>query len=154
MENREYFEYMDEEKEDDKIRIKIGKMGNEYFEEDEQIKSEYFEGNLKTEIQETAQRSVNISCDICQKIFKTKDNLRNHYQSVHKSIKFRFEREILVDITCWGPLLYLLLHANLSFDEAVRVAWLENETWRREEGRGLEIEPNQSLHHIRQDKTN
>ena len=68
--------------------------------------------------------------------------------------QFWFEREILVDITCWGPLLYLLLHANLSFDEAVRIAWLENETWRREEGRGLEIESNQSLHHIRQDKTN
>ena len=88
MENREYIEYMDDEEEDDKIRIKSGKMGNEYFEEDEQIKSEYFESNLKTEIQETAQKSVNISCDICQKIFKTKDNLKNHYQSVHKSIKY------------------------------------------------------------------
>ena len=42
--------------------------------------------------------------------------------------QFWFEREILVDITCWGPLLYLLLHANFSFDEAVRVSWLENKT--------------------------
>ena len=94
MENREYIEYMDDEEEDDKIRIKSGKMGNEYFEEDEQIKSEYFESNLKTEIQETAQKSVNISCDICQKIFKTKDNLKNHYQSVHKSIKYPCDQQM------------------------------------------------------------
>ena len=72
MENREYFEYMDEEKEDDKIRIKIGKMGNEYFEEDEQIKSEYFEGNLKTEIQETAQRSVKKSVRHLSENFQNK----------------------------------------------------------------------------------
>ena len=38
--------------------------------------------------------------------------------------QFWFEREILVDVTIWRPLLDLLLHADLSLDKVVWVARL------------------------------
>ena len=42
--------------------------------------------------------------------------------------QFWFERKVPVEITRWRPLGDFLLHANLSFDEAVRIAGLQNET--------------------------
>ena len=56
--------------------------------------------------------------------------------------QFWFERKVPVEITRWRPLGDFLLHANLSFDEAVRIAGLQNETW-EPLVLTFEIEPNQ-----------
>ena len=48
---------------------------------------EYFEEDVKTDIKERI-KLLNIFCDICLKVFKTKSALTNHIQSVHKEVKY------------------------------------------------------------------
>ena len=43
--------------------------------------------------------------------------------------EFWLERELLVNVPAWRPLFNLLLHANFAFDEGVRVARLQYETF-------------------------
>ena len=99
MDNTEYTEYMEER---NKTKIKLGNAENEYFEEDEEIKSEktenkeYFEDDIKSEIEETVQtlQLGNFPCDICQRVFKTKAYLFHIIARAQHGIEQRRRRSL------------------------------------------------------------
>ena len=84
MATNEYIEYCEDEvkmeikSEDDDMELSPNRKYSEYFEVKEEIVNE----------KNPQSKLVNHVCDICSKSYKSKGNLTQHIQSVHKGLKF------------------------------------------------------------------